>query len=478
MHVRIGMRGVMLAVTACVGSLALMLSGASAGASAASPSVTPATGGAGVPVVPGFTSFDPAVVGYEQSEVFLSGTASAYEMTAPVTNDGKYRAVATSTAPYTTRAVVMRPVKGSRFNGTVIVEWLNVSGGNDAGPDWMLGHNELVREGFVWVGVSAQRVGVNALESADPPNGDAARYANLSHPGDNYSYDIFSQAGQAIRDHAATMLGGLKPKHIIAIGESQSAGRLVTYIDAVHPLVHVYDGFLVHSRMGGPPIRDDVGVPVLAFQTETDVSFSRGSARQPDTSMYRLWEVAGTAHYDFYGLSIQSKDTGDGRAGVAMLASMQNPTNQPSPNFTCGGPINTGPAHYVLDAAFYRLNRWVTKGIVPPVATRLQTTGVSPFAFATDANGNVLGGVRTPAVDAPVATLSGRSTGGNSFCFLFGSTVPLTPSQLAVLYPTHRAFVSAWVRATKSARNAGFLVAADAKELEHAAVQSDVGKEK
>ncbi len=47
------------------------------------------------------------------------------------------------------------------------------------------------------------------------------------------------------------MLGGLKPKQIIAIGESQSAGRLVTYIDAVHPLVDVYDGFLVHSRMGG-----------------------------------------------------------------------------------------------------------------------------------------------------------------------------------------------------------------------------------
>jgi hypothetical protein len=398
----------MLAVTVCVCSLALMISGASAGASAASPSVTPATGGGGMPVLPGFTSFDPAVVGYEQSEVFLSGTASAYEMTAPVNNDGKYSAVATSTAPYTSRAVVMRPVNGRRFNGTVIVEWLNVSGGSDAGPDWMLGHNELVREGFAWVGVSAQSVGVNALKSADPPNGDAARYANLSHPGDSYSYDMFSQAGQAIRDNAATILGGLKPKHMIAIGESQSAGRLVTYIDAVHPLVHVYDGFLVHSRMGGAPIRDDVGVPVLVFQTETDVSFSNGTARQPDTSMYRLWEVAGTAHYDFYGLSIQSKDTGDGQSAVAMLASMQNPTNQPSPNFTCGAPINTGPAHYVLDAAFYRLNRWVAKGIVPPVAPRLQTTGVSPFAFATDANGNVLGGVRTPAVDAPVATLSVR----------------------------------------------------------------------
>ena len=405
--VRTRVRGVMLAVTACVCSLTLMLGGASAGASAASPSVTAATGGGGEPVLPGFTSFDPAVVGYEQSEVFLSGTASAYEMTSPVDNDGKYSAVATSTAPYTTRAVVMRPVDPRRFNGTVVVEWLNVSGGADAGPDWMLGHNELVREGFAWVGVSAQKVGVDALKSADPTRGDAVRYANLSHPGDSYSYDIFSQAGQAIRDDARTILGGLKPKHLIAIGESQSAVRLVTYIDAVHPLVHVYDGFLVHSRIGGAPIRDDLGVPVLVFQTETDVSFSNGTARQPDTE--HVPAVGGRGHRALRLLRAEHRTRRHRRrsGAVAVLASMQNPTNQPSANFTCGTPINTGPAHYVLDAAFYRLNRWVAKGIPPPVAPRLQTTGLSPVVFATDANGNTLGGIRTPAVDAPVATLSG-----------------------------------------------------------------------
>ena len=429
-----------------------------------------------MPVVPGFTSFDPAVVGYERSEFFLTGTASAYQMTSPVNNDGKYGAVATSTAPYTTRAIVMRPVDPHRFNGTVVVEWLNVSGGADAGPDWTLGHNELVREGFVWVGVSAQKVGVDALKSADPQRGDSVRYAGLSHPGDNYSYDIFSQGGQAIRDDARMILGGLKPRKVIAIGESQSAGRLVTYIDALHPLAHVYDGFLVHSRGGGAPIRDDVGEPVLVFQTQTDVSFSNLAARQPDTSTYRLWEVAGTSHYDFYGLSIGPADTGDGQSAVAVLASMQSPTNQPSANFTCGTPINTGPAHYVLDAAFYRLNRWVTKGIPPPVAPRLQTTGVSPVVFATDANGNALGGIRTPAVDAPVAALSGVAKGGTSFCFLFGSTVPFAPAQIKALYPDHRAFVTAWARATKSARAAGFLVAADAKELEAAAARSDIGK--
>ncbi|HEV3133119.1 MAG TPA: alpha/beta hydrolase domain-containing protein [Acidimicrobiia bacterium] len=493
MQVRTGVRGFTFVVTACACSMTLMLSGVSAGASAANPSVTPATGGGGKPVVPGFTAFDPAVVGYKQSEVFLSGTASAYEPTAPLGTDGKYGVAATSSAPYTTRAVVMRPIDPKRFNGTVVVEWLNVSGGVDAGPDWILAHNEMVREGFAWVGVSAQKGGVDALKSSDPQRGDAVRYAGLSHPGDSFSYDIFSQAGQAVHDNPGGILGGLAPRHLIGAGESQSAGRLVTYIDAVHPLVHVYDGFLVHSRGAGgaalsqapqpsvpvptpAPIRGDVGVPVLVFQTETDVFNSNLNARQPDTDTYRLWEVAGTSHFDFYGLSIGTTDVGDGQGAVAVLASMQNPTNQPNPNFTCSSPINTGPAHFVLDAAFSSLNRWVADHAVPPVAPRLQTTGVSPVVFATDANGNVVGGIRTPAVDAPVAKLSGLPQGGSQFCFLFGTTVPFTPSQLAALYKNHGQFVSASAQAAKSAHKAGFLVDADAKEIQSAAVHSGIGK--
>ena len=387
----------------------------------------------------------------------------------------------------------MRPVNRHRFNGTVVVEWLNVSGGADAGPDWILAHTELVREGFAWVGVSAQKVGVDALKSTDPTRGDAVRYAGLSHPGDSFSYDIFSQAGQAIRSRADLLLGGLHPQHLIAVGESQSAGRMVTYIDAVHPLVHVYDGFLVHSRGAGgaplsqapqpnvpvpspSPIRTDVATPVLVFQTETDVSNSNLNARQPDTDRYRLWEVPGTSHFDYYGLTIGMTDTGNGQAGVAVLASMQHPTNQPTPLFTCNAPINTGPAHYVLDAAFASLNRWVTRGVLPPIASRLETTGVSPVVFATDAGGNVLGGIRTPAVDAPVATLSGLGQNGSQFCFLFGTTQPFTPSQLQARYKNHATFVFAWLKTAMSAQRKGFLVRADAMELVAAALRSDIGR--
>ena len=46
-------------------------------------------------------------------------------------------------------------------------------------------------------------------------------------------------------------LGGLQLERLIAAGESQSAFRLVTYVNAIHPLADVYDGFLIHSRGGG-----------------------------------------------------------------------------------------------------------------------------------------------------------------------------------------------------------------------------------
>ena len=89
-------------------------------------------------------------------------------------------------------------VKGStikvELNGTVILEWLNVSGGVDANPDYASVEEELLRGGYAWVGVSAQVAGVNGgmspgfgLKTWDPD-----RYGTLVHPGDSYAYDIFT----------------------------------------------------------------------------------------------------------------------------------------------------------------------------------------------------------------------------------------------------------------------------------------------
>jgi hypothetical protein len=458
--------------------------------SAASPTVTgPVSGGSGINL--NSTLFDLSQVGYQQSEYFVSGTASAYTPSAPLTTDGKWTVTPSATAPYKTRTVVYRPSDPRKFNGTVIVEWLNVSGGADDAPDWVLTHNELVRQGYAWVGVSAQQVGVNALKAADP-----VRYGSLSHPGDSFSYDIFSQAGQAVRDDANLMLGGLHPRHIIAAGESQSASRLVTYIDAVQPLVNEYDGFLVHSRsatgaaLSQAPqasvpdpataaIRNDLRVPVFVFETETDVFNSNTADRQPDTKLFRLWEVAGSSHFDYYGLAIGPNDQGDGSGASLNLAAEQNPPTTPSPGFNCTLPVNTGGTHWNLNAAIHWLTLWVADGIAPPRAPDLDVLSVSPVVFAHDANGNVIGGVRSPQVDAPIAALGGVGNSGSgaigAFCRLFGTTVPFSATQLATLYPTHGQFVEKWDRATSRDRRRGYLLGSDVRELDHSASASGIG---
>ena len=435
------------------------------------------------------TNFNLSRVGYEKSQFFLSGTAHSYVPASPLTSDGRWKVTTSVSAPYGTRIAVYRPIDPKKFNGTVVVEWLNVSGGTDDAPEWTMSHNELVRDGFAWVGVSAQQVGVDSAKTADP-----AEYSALSHPGDSFSYDIFSQAGEAVRKDAALILGGLRPHTLIAAGESQSAGRLMTYIDGVQPIAHVYQGFLVHSQFGtGAPlsqapetnypapnpttIRSDLGVPVLEFETETDVYNSNLTDRLHDgnSKWFRLWEVAGTSHYDYYGLAIGPNDTGNGQGAVYNLAAMQNPTRTPVGGFNCAAPINTGGTHWALDAAIYWLNRWVVDGTPPPRAPLLATTHVSPVVFKLDANGNAIGGVRTPQVDAPIAALGSQGNSGG-FCFLFGTTVPYSAAHLASLYKNHGQFVSAWTRAVQTERTDGFLLPADAVELLHSAVVSQVAR--
>jgi hypothetical protein len=454
------------------------------------PTITTATGGTGSPTLQSTTTFDLADVGYSGAEYILSGTASAYTSATPLTQDGKWTVTPASTAPYTTRAVVYRPTRAKDFNGTAIVEWLNVSGGVDANPDWVQMHTQMIRDGYAWIGVSAQANGLNATKGSDPE-----RYAALSHPGDSYSYDMYSQIGEAVRSDR-TLLGGLKPKRVLAVGESQSAGRLVTYLNAIAPSTDVFDGYLVHSRGGGGGalsqdplpaipvvnptlIRDDLDVPVFVYQAETDVFNSNLGARQPDTKRFRMWEAAGTAHYDTYGLVMGFYDTGDGQGEVDALASMQEPTNEPIPGvITCALAINTGPMHWHLDAVLHHLNQWVVEGTPPPKAPLLETTGSSPVAYALDETGNAQGGVRSPHVDAPIARLGGVSNTGQpplgQFCRLFGTTVPLTADELAARYESQRDFVKQWNKATDAALKAGYLVPEDAKLLKRAAAQSSV----
>ena len=190
------------------------------------------TGGNG-PFVAG-TFFDLATVGYQQAEYALPARRGPTR--APTSG-----LTVVEEAPITTRVIVYRPADAAAFDGTVVVEWLNVSGGLDAAPVWLFTHRELVRSGSAWIGVSAQRLGVNGGEGAlGMPTTplvtmDAARYGGLDHPGDRFSYDLFSMAGELARTGTGTILEGLPVERVLGVGESQSAFRLTTYVNEVDP---------------------------------------------------------------------------------------------------------------------------------------------------------------------------------------------------------------------------------------------------
>jgi hypothetical protein len=408
--------------------------------------------------------------GYVEEEFFVEGTARAYEPAGQLGQDGRWTVQTTTTAPYRTRVLVRRPKDPARFNGVVETEWLNVSGGLDAAPNWGLGNAELLRSGFVWVGVSAQAVGLNRLK-------DNARYSPLDHPGDSYSYDIYSQIGQAIRRPRGTNLLGsrhYKVKTLIGDGESQSAFRMVSYINAIQPQTDMFDGFFVHSRFAvGAPLSDggagaipnptllrtDIKKPVLVLESETDVP-RHLPGRQADSQYYRLWEVAGTAHFDEDGLHAL---TGIPKEEMAV-----------SPPLGCAQRINSAPQRYIVDTAIHDLARWAGGGPAPPKAPRIAIAEGPQPTIERDELGHARGGIRLPQVEAPVAQLSGEPGGGPGFCSLFGRTTAFDAAQLASMYPSQRDYVAKFSKATDAVHRDGFLLPYDAKEAKAEARRTQV----
>jgi len=410
--------------------------------------------------------------GYEQHEYLAAGTATSYRAAAPLTHDGRWDFAPDGSARYRTRVVVRQPTDPSRFSGTVVVEWLNVSGGVDADPEWTSLAREIMRRGDAWVGVSTQTIGVMGgpvLVKVDVPGSDdagkglraidPARYGSLTLPGDGYSFDIFTQVARALRSGAA--LGGLKPHRLIAAGESQSAFALVTYYDGVQPITHAFDGFFVHSRgASGLPLaapgqsagiagaiggtatifRTDQVAPVMDIQSETDVTSVLNSyaARQPDSGTFRLWEVVGTAHADVHLIGSSAK------------------------YIHCGVPINDGPMYLVAQAAYHALDRWIGTGQPPPHAARIDVMPGSSPRIVRNPEGIALGGIRTPPVDVPVEELSGASgPNPSTICLLLGSSRPFSTSQLTHLYPSRPAYLKLYNADTQRAITAGFVLSAD-----------------
>jgi hypothetical protein len=444
----------------------------------------PVTGGAhGWPF--SAATFDLDAAGYVEEEWFLAGEATTYRHADGTGRswDGRWSAQPDGRVPFRTRVLVRRPADPARASGTVVLMWNNVSHGFDlfAGES-----PEIYDGGFVFAGVSAQRKGVHGYEGGAPSGlvaWDPERYGSLSVPTDDAAYDIYTQAARALgpdRDRdPVDPLGGIDVRHVVALGASQSAVWLATYLNAVQPLTDALDGFLLDIYFGNgsalhaepsagpglarpqdiaaavlrmPPgshlLRDDLGVPVFVLNSETEAT-SYHPVRQPDTDTFRFWEVAGLAH--------SSRTRGSERL----------PSNWPRDLGTDDSPMGTPADANVLQlepvrsAALRHLQRWIVDGTPPPVQPRIEFDVVdgAPLIRRDDL-GIAVGGVRVPDVAVPTARHSGLAADGS--LALPGSTTPFDADTLRALYPDEGAYARRRADAVTAAVGAGVLRPEDA----------------
>lgn len=468
---------------------ATLLAVAPAAASADSPvTFSGALGTTGIKLhAPAETSqFPLAPYGYTEQEYLASGTAQGNMAGYPQSQS--YPA-----APYTTRIVVRHPVNPRRSNGTVVLEWMNVSLQQDTDVDWIEAFREILHGGFTYVAVSVQPTGV-PLAVQDPlrygqihippyaPNADGFA---PSQGGPSYGESILDEMAHALKSPAgATVLGGKPAKRIIAVGESQSAERLSCYLLDAKPVDRVYNGFIIdHGECAGPTSNNSTP---FAYDPTTPSMFLDGMAESrpamKDRQDLRIWEIAGASHVDAwigaYGKDEHNwDDTGQpqgyseqpagnyglegGQGGVCSL-------------FTASDPVRADelPQQYTHDAALAALQTWITTGRAAPATPPLQfdpngTASPDGAGGGVDADryGNALGGVRVPQIQVPVAMYQGTCTNPEGQV-LIGTTRPFTDAQLLQAYPTFASYRTKMCQASIADVEQGTLLRFDAQDID------------
>lgn len=485
--------------------LALAAAVACSAALVTSPPVTAAEGtesiaSVDVTAIPGSRIFTGALqdldtLGYRESEYLLTlSDPQVYSYTGETTE------VTTSAAPtspqgqYRSRMIVRLPEDPADFNGRVLVEMMNTTTLVDLDVAWEQAHEYLAREGWGYVGLTVQQTGINALANFTR---ERSRYQNLglnlvtpaaaADAGNaardpSLAWDLTSAVGSYVESaDPRGPFAGYDITSTYLTGQSQMAGYAVTYINAVHPLHQVYDGFLVSYRgtratnlqyvapeSGTIPTTsssesqrriDGGGTPVINLQSESDPlgppvaddpAVWRDDADTVDDK-FRLWEVAGSAHNDRWG-SEQALGILDRDYGLTFV---------PACDWTPPTGINAFPMRFAWHSALDSLARWVEEGQAPAIADRIERQG---GVIVRDKRGNARGGLRLSPIEVPVATRGPVSTGG-LFCPLTGFQSPYGRGLLKRLYPSKRDYVTDVRSAAWADVRAGYLLGPDAGEL-------------
>jgi len=432
-------------------------------------------------------------IGYVEDEWFVEGDATTYDFApgADATDDGRWDTVAVGSVPYRTRFLSLRPARTDRGNGILIVNWNNVTAGLDlVGLD----EREFFDSGYAMLAVTTQAVGVHGYTSA--PQGlrdwDEERYGSLSIPTDDASYGIFADIARLARSDALHESGALSDftiDRVLAMGGSQSAARLHTFVNGVAPHERLFDAFVltVHFGRGTPlnmggagpmasileinqapytfrahhtQLRTDLGVPIMVCNSETEAR-DYGSARQPDDDRFRLWEIAGASHAS--GASTHIEDVFQRDFGGPRPAAM-TPAG-------AGAPPNNLDRAPVMNAIYRHLRPWIADGAPPPSLPRIELD--ESGRIRRDEHGIARGGIRLPDVEVPLATLT-ADAGVEGLGGLSGARHDFDDATLRKLYASRDDYLSRYDTAVDAAVDAGFVVAPDDDDLRRVAREREL----
>ena len=438
--------------------------------------------------VPGTTALSAAAVdlakyGYTEREFYAAGTANRYR--GAVAGSLQTATVIDGGWAYRTRVLVRAP-KPDHFNGTLLVEWTNVTIGVDADFVFAEAHEDLLRQGYAYAVVSVQKVGVDRLKSWSP-----ARYGTLSVDasnvdpqgggnidncgpiacaGDPLSWDVYSQVAQALKVNAGgahAPFPGLKIHDVIATGQSQSAFRISTYYNTIQPLANVFDGFVMWDRAG--LLRSDLKVPEVSVNSE---GLSGLAPTFPTTTYTRAWEVAGSTHGSLYAAEYVDAMFNRDHALIGPTGQPESFSDWVDPSCAVLPAFSTVPNGLVVSAALDSVKKWIE--LRKPAPPTILFTRDASGNFVRDANGMIEGGVRLSQFVAPLAQISAFN--GTAFpCLVSGWHRYFTQAELDQRYGTTRNYVAQVGAAMFTAAKGGYILPSDAVEATVAATKVSIG---
>lgn len=429
---------------------------------------------------------DLASAGYVEEEYLLSGTAGLWESGEP----GSPHPIDAGIA-YRTRLLVRYPTDPARSSGVTHVEPLHPH--MDAGLSWDALAPHFIRRGDAWVGVTVYpHIAGVMRDQVDP-----SRYNALLVPGDGTEWDIFSDALELIRGGD---VGALRTSRIVLSGWSATGSfcrvfareRFATarggLVDATAIFISSGGAGLAGYPLLSPssrPVADDderrtvrdAGIPVFEILSETESETHREQLRadsDADGDTYRLYQIAGAAHVEGWSGGRLTNAAALAAAGVSGLGGVDVREQR-----------TDARSDLIARALMDHLVRAID-GVSAPVAPRFSYSADADSPermLRRDADGNVIGGIRAPWVEVPLAAYAPHGTpvdssaadgGGASWtpladrrlaAGLIGTMESFSPEVVHARHPDARDYRQRFDDATAALVAERMLLAEDAAEL-------------